>query len=852
MLKFMKSGLRQILAIVPAILFSIIMPAQELPVMPADPSIISGVLPNGMSYFVASDPSDRGIAEFALVQKTGLKNIQDDPDRVVAASRDALVRLPRLDTIPPHRFFSRHGSSPGTEGYVSVKDDATVFRFRDVHLSDGKTVLDSAILVMMDLADRVSFTEDAFLRKWYSPADQAVVVAGDVDAKAVVSRLEAMSYMTPAVPSAGRTDPLPEAVADITVADKGSLTTVSLRWVSGRVPREYMNTVQPVIFDMSVDVLGKLAVRRIRYALKERDIPFVQVSYRHSGTDTNPYDDVFTVTATVETGQAETVSGIMTGVMRSIDADGVAVDEYLWAENTFFSGLKHKADSPLSDNSDLVDRCISAYLYNSSLASARQLYAFHKSRDLPDTMRCRLFNDVAAALLYPLAYPADTSFVLPLTDVKADTSAFPGYGPKVRIKSSRKDHISGGTIWTFSNGFKVVYRNMPSAGDVHYTLALNGGYAGISDLGEGEGAFISDIFRLSDIAGMSGDGFKALLQRYGIQMDMRVTMSNTLIEGNLPKERMSLLMKSLLALANDRRLAEDGYAYYRRCENLSLSFSQDHYASRRTAIDSIMCPGFRYSPFRSEGRLTDSFCTKADRFLSGQMQKMNDGVLVIVGDISEEQLKKTLLEYVGGFRTSDAAVRRPVMRYQPVSGWSTYTVDGEMNAVDLALSARMPLTAVNCLAADIAVMLLERNLAEALADTGMSFDIAYECRIYPEERLNVMVSLVEADEDGFASGMMPAGSIEVLAAVRRVLSDIVSGDMEDAEFKNMKAYLKNSISLQMKDPAYWVNAVTVRHLDGKDITTGYAANIDALTKEDVRRIFTFLEKGCKVEYVTTH
>ena len=848
----MKSGLIQIFAIVPAILFSIIMPAQELPVMPADPSIVSGVLPNGMSYFVASDPSNKGVAEFALVQKTGLKNIQDDPDRVVAVSREALVRLPRQDSIPPHRFFSRHGSSPGAEGYVSVTDDATVFRFRDVHLSDGKTVLDSAILVMMDLADRVSFTDDAFLRKWYSPADQAVVVVGDVDAKAVVSRLEAMSYMTPAVPSAERLDPVPEAVPEVAAEDKGSLTTVYLRWVSGRVPRKYMNTVQPVIFDMSVDVLGKLAVRRIKYALKEQEIPFAEVSYRHSGTDTNPYDDVFTLAATVEAGQAETVSGIMAGVMRSIDAGGVTTDEYLWAENTFFSSLKRKPDSPLSDNPDLVERCISAYLYNSSLASAGQLYAFHKSRNLPDTMRCRLFNDVAAALLYPLSCPMDTSFVLPLTEVKADTSAFPGYGSKVRIKSSRKDHVSGGTIWTFSNGFKVVYRNMPSAGDVHYTLALNGGYAGISGLGEGEGAFISDIFRLSDIAGMCGDGFKTLLQRHGIMMDMRVTMSNTLIEGNLPKERMSLLMKSLLALANDRRLAEDRYAYYRRCENLSLAFSHDHYDSRRTAIDSIMSPGFRYSPFRSEGRLTDSFCAKADRFLSGQMQKMNDGVLVIVGDIGEEQLKKTLLEYVGGFKTSEAAVRRPVMRYQPVSGWSTYTVDGEVNAVDLALSARMPLTAVNCLAADMAVMLLERELADALADMGMSLDIAYECRIYPEERLNVMVSLVEADGDGFASGQRPAGSIEVLAAVRRALSEMASKDIEDAGFENMKAYLKNSISLQMKDPAYWVNAVTVRHLDGKDITTGYAANIDALTKEDVWRIFTFLERGCKVEYVTTH
>ena len=847
----MKLGLRQIIACVPARLASIIMSAQELPLMPADPSIVSGVFPNGMSYYIAPNPSYKGMADFALVQKTGLKNTPDDSGRAVTVSRDALVMLPRLDSIPPHRFFSSHGSSPSAEGFVSVTDDATVFRFSDVRLSDGRTVLDSALLVMMDLTDRVTLTDNTFLKKWYSPADQAIFIAGDVDPEVVASKLEAMSYMTPAVPSARRETPVSEVLKEIQIADEGSLNTISLTWVSGRAPREYMNTVQPVIFDMSLDVLGRVAAKRIKAALKDNDIPFAQVSYRHISSERIPYDDIFTVYATVEEVHKERVSDIIATVMHTIDADGVLLDEYLWAEASFAGTLKRMADSPIIENSGLIDRCISAYLYNASMASPKQEYAFHKSRNLPDTMRHRLFNDVAAALLYPSGIMAATSLTLTTPESGADTLAFPGYGSKVKIKSSRKDHLSGGMIWTFSNGFKVVYKNMPSAGDIYYTLALNGGYAAIPDLGEGEGAFISDIFKLSDIAGMPGECFKELLQRYGIMMGMRVTMSNTLIEGRLKKERMSLLMKSLLAVADSRILAEDRFAYYRRCENLALGYRQNLYSSRRAAIDSIMCPGFRYTPFRYEDRLTDTFCAKADRFLTGQMRKMNDGVLVIVGDIGEEQLKKILLEYVGGFRTSEAAVRRPVMRFQPVSGWSTYTVEGEVNAVDIAMSARMPLTAVNCLAADLAVLVLERELTEALADSGVTFDLAYECRIYPEERLNLMLSVIEADEDGFASGMKPAASIRVLSHLRSVLSAMGSKDMDDDEFKNFKAYLKNTLSLQMKDPEYWVNAVTIRHLDGKDITTGYAANIDALSEEDVRKIFRLLEKGCKVEYVTT-
>ena len=850
MLKFMKSGLRQIIAIVPAILLSIIMPAQELPLMPADPSILSGVLPNGMSYYIAPNHTCKGMADFALVQKTGLKNVDGDSGNTVTIAREALVKLPRLGSMPPHRFFSSHGSAPGTEGYVSVRDDATVFRFRDVRLSDGGTVLDSALLVMMDMADRVSFTEDAFLKKWYSPADQAVVVAGDVDPKAVAARLEAMSYMIPAQPSAKRTVPVAEPVEGKTViaGEASALGTVSMKWVSGRVPREYMNTVQPVIFDMSLEVLGDIAVKRIKYSLKQQGIPYAQVSYRHIGSDRMPYDDVFAVSATVERGQMEETAGIIAGVMEAIDAEGVSPGEYLLAETLFMDILKRQADSPVTGNDGLADKCISAYLYRSSLALAKQVYAFHKSRNLPDTMRCRLFNGVAAALLHPLdTLPAG---LVPFAADPADTSGFPGIGPKIKIKSSRRDHLSGGAIWTFSNGFKVVYRNMPSGGDVYYKLALNGGYSGIPDLAEGEGPFLSDIFRLSDIAGMPGDEFKDFLRSCGITMDMRVTMSNTLVQGHLPKERMALLMRSLLALANRRELSEDRFPYYRQCENLSLEFNHNRYEFRRTAIDSIMSPGFRYSPYRSKDRLTGSFPDKADRFLSGQMEKMNDGVFVVVGDIGEEQLKKILLEYVGGFKTSEAAVRRSVIRYQPVSGWSTYTVGGEVDAVDVAQSARMPLTAQNCLAADMAMLFLESRLTEVLAESGMAFELAHDFRIYPEERLNILVSVYEADEKGLASGISPSGSIEVLDKLRGALSDMRSAEITDAAFRNFKAYMKNRIGLNMKDPEYWMNAIAMRYLDGKDVTTGYAANIDAMTQEDVKRVFSLLDKGSKVEYVT--
>ena len=847
----MKLGLRQIIALIPALLFAIIMPAQELPKMPADPAVTAGVLPNGLTYYIVANTYERGLADFALVQKTGTLSVPDSSSvdgNAREMARQALASSSRLKDDSPQDFFVRHGSVPGGGGYVSVNEDATVFRFPKVRLSDHKTVLDSALVVLLDIADRGSFSDNPFLSKWYPSADQAIVISGDVDAKALVSRLEAMSYMVPASESAARVDVYLPDSSKVSVSGVGlsaSLQEVSMTWVSRRVPREYMNTIQPVIFDRAMDILGKVAVRRLRAALEAEGISVADVSYIRKGADEGPGDDVFTMCATVGPDDAAGAKKLMSGIMNSIDSSGVAVEEYLLAEADFMNDLRRESVLPYRGNAVYMDRCISSYLYNSLLSSSKQIHALHTARELPDTVRCRLFNDVAAALINS----SDSEQAVDPV-VAPGLPELPGPGLKVKLKSARKDHLSGGSVWTFSNGFRVVYRKMPSSGEVYFTLALNDGYGGISALGSGEGAFVSDIFSLCRIAGMKGNDFFDALELEGLVMKPRVTISNTLIEGHLPKDRMPLLLQALQVLFTECSPMEESFEYYRKSQEMSLEHPKNSYTARMTAIDSIMCPGYRYSPYKSKGKLTSSFYSRAYAFLDAQMQKMNDGVLVIVGDIDEEYLKQQLLSYVGAFRTKDAQARKTTVRYQPVSGWTTYTVKGEGDAVDVALSARMPLTFNNYLAACIAVMTIERDLTETLADSGMSFEVLFNCRIYPEERMNMMVSVYGADPEGFATGQTEKSAIDVLADVREALSGLASKELTDDEFKQYKAYLKNQFIAEMNDPQYWVDAIVVRYLDGKDLTTGYAANIDALSKDDVKRVMALIDRGCKVEYVT--
>ena len=131
----MKNGFARLLAVVSGLLFSIIMPAQERALLPADPAIVRTVLPNGLTCYAAANPYVKGFADYALVSKAqgqSLMNIRD-----VLSSDE-------------------------------IQSDSTLFRLM-------KYVADLKIT-----------------------SDLAVIVCGDINASKVLEKLKYMSYMIPA------------------------------------------------------------------------------------------------------------------------------------------------------------------------------------------------------------------------------------------------------------------------------------------------------------------------------------------------------------------------------------------------------------------------------------------------------------------------------------------------------------------------------------------------------------------------------------------------------------------------------------------------------------------------------
>ena len=817
--------------------------AQELPQMPSDPSVQSGVLPNGISYYVMANLETKGAADFALVQKKG------------DMAESVLDSLPVLKVFP-RKFFSGNGAVPYNGRFLQKRGDAALFRLGEVMICAKPTLLDSTLLVLMGMADAS--------KEVCTPSENAIIVSGDVNPGVVAEKLKMLSYMIPL----GKTPECEKYIWEDSGVSKSDNyrfpsdhSEITVSWKLPRTPEHLAGTIQPAVHGKLMRELGLIAENRVRQAFVHREIPFVSVSHNYVSSAETSSDEEFAISAIVGPLGAYQSLAAMADALSSIKEKGVSVEERNMAEAQLYHRLFNVVRLPVRSDAANVELCINAFLNGSRPVTDAYLYQFYHSKEVNDTTEALALDRLADAVMNvdknvhvyvnagePVSSNVffnawnDPSYtdavkVMPPSDTLLNTAP---QKKKLPVIFLRKEHMSKGTLWTFANGIRVVYKRMETDGRLYWAWGLSEGFGAIADLKAGEGAFATDMLKLSRIAGMSWDDYVRYLESKEIYMDANVGLSNTIIRGSAPSYELPMVMRSLRAVMLEREFDSEAFKRYKRDEWLRLEMSKN---SSNRVVDSLMCPGYRYSKIKSSGKLSDELPVKTEALFFDVFSKANDGVLVIVGDQEESVVRKQLSERLGRFETRKTAASRPHISYQTASGSMTHTATGDRKSVYLAMSLPLPLTIDNYALSDVAGLVLKKRLVSAVAGTGMYAKVYTDRKITPHERFNVLVVLEEVP------GMKVDNAIE---NARRILQKELAGgfrDLTDAQVDACKVWLKHNRSVRSSKPEFWVNALLLRYLEGKDFTSGYEARVDKVSAESVKALLESLNGSGKVEYI---
>ena len=749
--------------------------------------------------------------------------------------RDSRVQEGRLDCGVTY-YLVKNEDAPGF-AHVAVAGmaDAPVQHFPAVPVY--KTVsLDST------LVRAFSLMADA------SP--QAIVVSGDIDPEEILKKLRLLSIQLPLRPSAepdslGTWTPREQPIIRMERPGKGALSRVEVCYDAPPVPLHLRNTAQALV----TDIFSRELVFILRHRL-EKDlsgIPCLPPSVTYEGLSRGSLRERFRVVVSTPEENLDRVTLVVAAALSRLEKEGVTRGELEDARAAMMPAMAREASASLSNRAWAL-RCIRHFRYGTHLAPFSEEYRLFGRKALEGEVYKNLLNNYSKALFdharnltLSLETTRDTldhgaalnAYIFDYLQVRidsvggrdyawhaADTLGLNVAATRIRIKGERTEPLSGGTLWTFSNGLRVVFKPVKGSGRLDYAWQLDGGLAQISGLKEGEGGYIGPLLDVFGVGDMGAAAFRDMLAANGITLESRVALNGLALCGSAPPERFTLLLKALLGVSASRSVDADAFQNYLQREKLAGE-------SPASAMLRKLHPGYVYGSWK--GGLSEKTLKKAEKFYDARLPHLADGILIISGDLSEETVKKHLLQYVGALAPDHATVPRRPVTLRTVSG--THTLNGSGGESYLLTDAAYAYTAEHFYTALVAMDQLRDLLERRL---GRDVKVTLRILRQPQERFRLQIRMADAAS---------------LPLVRSILQAAGAETLTEEDLKAYKQKTEAFMKERLATPEGQVQALLERYSVNKDITSRSAEAIAAVTAEGVQEFLRLSAEGGRIEYL---
>ena len=495
------------------------------------------------------------------------------------------------------------------------------------------------------------------------------------------------------------------------------------------------------------------------------------------------------------------LASIASAVNADMKVNGVTVRDFTATRNLVLIEMRHSKD-----------------------AGQKAIATFFDSRDMAPAAELPLFNDYLKAK-YSERTGATQAERINL-DYSASTGLMDDMPKKVKVTSNSDEPVTGGKLWMFSNGIRVIYRQDKKARDITYTLVTRGGYSNIKGLDYGQGAYVEDLLPLFKIKGMNGSAFRNMLALNGISMKADVTLMDLSISGYAPTDQLALLVQALLSVTNSAKADPVAYEYFSK---------QPRDASKEAVIDSLFRPEFAYTPYKYGVELSKDLMQRAlDECFNDRFSNIDDGVIIITSSLSEVQAQAILNKYLGAFKTNGQYAIFPHLQYQQRTGKMTYVTWGKPE-VCCAMSLFLSLSADSYLTLRLAEIIIQNAVRKAYKGKTVSLSSSFE--VYPYERYSLLVTVEGLSNNTEAQN------------VWRVIEECAEEEYDKDDIRSYRSQLIGVITEEMSDNLAKANFAIGRYCGRKDFLTNYQARLEKISPGQVTDILEALVDASRVEYI---
>lgn len=909
--------LKRILSILAATTFGLTAFASDI-----SDDVRTGTLGNGMTYYIQHNENPAGSADFFLAQRAG-SVLEDEDQRGLAHFLEHLCfngteHFPGNSLIT---YLEGIGVKFGAHLNAYTSTDETVYNISKVPVGRTSTV-DSCMLILRDWscaltldpaeidAERgvivnewrqrrtatnrmlenaspklyggsaygerlpiglMSVVENfkpetlrKFYEKWYIPANQAVIIVGDIDVKSTEKRLKKLFGKIPAKQSKlsqkiSRVE-VPVADSFMPVVESDPEQGSEMLQLYFRLPGYIDNPVNKATGEMATNLL----VNRLDLIEDCGDCPHLSLALGQTKYLMAGAEQAFTMRGPVKAGRAGEALTLWYGEIVRAVRHGFTAEEVAKARGDMKSAADESLKNQLqANNSQLARRCSRHFIDGGRLISPQAAHDEYVA--IVDTISAEaataylarfIGNNGRGTVLLNYRPVSETSndevaaaFAKTFKEAEAkDYAPFnltannrrlidnePAAGSITAVDSlSRFDT----KVYTLSNGIRVLARHSDAKPGQLYIrgfspggLSLHYDPRDIATL-----LTVNELMAEMPCNGLSQGEIRRILSGKQVKVSMSVSNNEESIEASTSPADMgdAFALMYLRATA----FAPDSAAFKTFIDAQRNKVMHRQYSPVQAMGDTIHSAIYGRHPLA--GRMTAAdidniSLDKAVNIYRERFGDMSDFTFMVVGDFNTDSLETMLCRYIASLPGNGRSEKAVDMNYRFTPADFAIDFSREMeNAQGIVYAFRSGNATYdldNLIAANAFGQLLRTKLlADLREDRGLTYSVRTHAAVNPginptDGPQLLMPTYIK---------VTPGSEDEVLATVNTTISTFANPTAVDAaQLSGIRDFLINNHAEARNDGAYWLNVLKSYTLYGIDLDNDYDAAVGRLSAQSV-------------------
>lgn len=719
-----------------------------------------------------------------------------------------------------------------------------------------------------------------YYNKWYRPDLQAIIIVGDIDPDRIEKRIQEMfsDIPKPTSPSERIYYPVKdnaEPIIAIATDPEATSTSVSVYFKHDVISPQKRQKKEGIKEKILLNMIGQILSDRFRDMARQPNAPFIGATAYDGQYSIAATKNAFVLAAGCKDDQIDIALTALLQEKKRVLQFGFVQDEldrYKLDMLQYYDQLYSNRDK--QTNETYVQECLQNFIQDEPIIGIEYEYSLVKEilKEIDLQILNNYYNNffkndnenIVVTVIGPekpgISYPSkkeingifskvESSDIVPYMDTLKAVSLLekePEAGKVIKVDKNGKFNS---TVWTLSNGIKIVLKKTDFKNDEIIMSGLS--YGGTSVFGDDqvlEAGLINIVPTIGGIGNFSPSDLHKFLAGNSAQIKPSVSQWTQSVSGSSANKDIETLLQLIYLYFTAPRMDDQAFSAFTDKIKEQLRNSE---LNPETAFgDSVRSALYMDSPRAKRLKYED--VDKIDYPQIVEMYKQcfsnpSSFTFVFVGTIDEETLQPLVEQYLGSFPSTSKNLEQGKLRYGMRKG--KYT-NHFMKPMQTPKSSVM----------DIYSGIIKRNVKNSISLNILNqvLDIVYTRTIRESEggtygvNTNINVNRIPDGETllQISYTTEPSKVADLNNIIHRELKTIAESGPTDTDFYKVKEYLLKNYEDQKRQNQFWMSHLLIYYFYREDFYSDYHSTLEDITTDDIKTIAKeLLSQGNLIEVI---